>query len=86
VPSDAVDFPDFFHVIPSPGLFRVESASSDLDQEQSHFAIFTVGIILSSSEPTRLPGGHVWPRDRSGRATEKDLVDAAERKWARIDA
>ena len=29
---------------------------------------------------------HVWPRDKSGRAIEQDLVDAAERNWARIDA
>src|SRR5271169_2655443 len=29
---------------------------------------------------------HVWPRDKSGRAIEQDLVDAAERNWARIAA
>ena len=29
---------------------------------------------------------HVWPRDKAGRAIEPDLVDAAERNWARIDA
>jgi DNA-directed RNA polymerase specialized sigma24 family protein len=32
------------------------------------------------------PRVHVWPRDKSGRAIEQDLVDAAERNWARIDA
>ena len=32
------------------------------------------------------PRLHVWPRDKSGRAIEQDLVDAAERNWARIDA
>jgi len=29
---------------------------------------------------------HVWPRDKSGRAIEQDLVDAAERNWVRLDA
>lgn len=28
----------------------------------------------------------VWPRDKSGNAIEQDLIDAAERSWARIDA
>jgi DNA-directed RNA polymerase specialized sigma24 family protein len=28
----------------------------------------------------------VWPRDKSGNAIEQDLIDAAERNWARIDA
>src|SRR6516164_961590 len=46
------------HIIPSPGLFRVECMSCEIDQWQSHFGIFTVGIMLSSSEPTRLPGGY----------------------------
>ena len=32
------------------------------------------------------PRVHVWPRDKSGRAIEQDLLDAAERNWARIDA
>lgn len=41
-------------VIPTPGLFQVESASFNLDQRQSHFAIFTVGIILYSIPPTGL--------------------------------
>ena len=29
---------------------------------------------------------HVWPRDKSGREIESDLVDAAERNWTRIRA
>ena len=32
------------------------------------------------------PQVHVWPRDKSGRAIEPDLVDAAERNWTRIRA
>jgi len=32
------------------------------------------------------PRVHVWPRDKSGRAIEPDLVDAAERNWTRIRA
>ena len=32
------------------------------------------------------PQVRVWPRDKSGNAIEQDLVDAAERNWARIDA
>ena len=32
------------------------------------------------------PRVHVWPRDKSGRVIEQDLVDAAERNWARFAA
>jgi len=32
------------------------------------------------------PPMHVWPRDKSGRAIEQDLVDAGERIWPRIEA
>ena len=43
-----------------------------------------MGIILMDIEPnSRI---HVWPRDKSGRAIEPDLVDAAERNWTRIRA
>ena len=34
----------------------------------------------------RSPRVHVWPRDKSGRAIEQDLVDSGERIWPRIDA
>ena len=37
-----------------------------------------------NSEPN--PRAHVWPRDKAGKAIEQDLVDAAERNWARIQA
>jgi len=43
-----------------------------------------MGIMLMDIEPnSRI---HVWPRDKSGRAIESDLVDAAERNWTRIRA
>src|ERR1700691_5552258 len=32
------------------------------------------------------PTVHIWPRDKSGRAIEQDLVDSGERIWPRIDA
>lgn len=32
------------------------------------------------------PQVRVWPRDKTCNAIEQDLVDAAERNWARIDA
>jgi len=32
------------------------------------------------------PQVRIWPRDKSGNAIEQDLVDAAERNWARIEA
>jgi hypothetical protein len=43
------------HVIPSPGLFRVESVSFEPGQDWSHFAIFTIGIILSSTRQCLRP-------------------------------
>jgi hypothetical protein len=45
--SKAVDFPDSFHVIPSPGLFRVESESFNLDQRLSHRLIIRPPFELS---------------------------------------
>ena len=54
--SKAVDFPDFFHAIPSPGLFRVETESFNLDQRQSHRLIVRPPFELSSVNRT----GWAW--------------------------
>jgi hypothetical protein len=42
-------------VIPSPRLFRVESVSFEPDRDYSQFAIFTVGIILTSTSQCLRP-------------------------------
>jgi hypothetical protein len=43
------------HVIPSPRLFRVESVSFEPGQAWSHFAIFTIGTILTSTRQCLAP-------------------------------
>jgi len=43
-----------------------------------------MAFIPRDTEPN--PRVHVWPRDKSGRAIEQDLVDTAERNWSRIEA